>query len=241
MSTPTKPQAHILRVIVKKIFRICPRYYGWCLLFALLKSLETLSRILLPTLLLDEMTHAIRFDRIVIWGSLCVCIPMLLSAVNTFIATALDDCARYIEDELELSIDQANMQVRYMEFDAPDIHAVLQEIKDGQNMVGPITGIIRNHVLSIMQHVISLLLYIPILWRLIATDALSIAAGYPWAWICGNTPYCSLWRCVESRLLCATVCNERAFRWWSVFPGLKGHTNTMWEFVPIMKTARTFV
>ena len=188
MSTPTKPQAHILRVIVKRIFRICPRYYGWCLLFALLMSLETLSRILLPTLLLDEMTHAIRFDRIVIWGSLCVCIPMLLSAVNTFIATALDDCARYIEDELELSIDQANMQVRYMEFDAPDIHAVLQEIKDGQNMVGPITGIIRNHVLSIMQHVISLLLYIPILWRLIATDALSIAAGYPWAWICGSTP-----------------------------------------------------
>ena len=59
MSTLTKPQAHILRVIVKKIFRICPRYYGWCLLFALFKSLETLSRILLPTLLLDEMTHSL--------------------------------------------------------------------------------------------------------------------------------------------------------------------------------------
>ena len=243
MSTLTKPQAHILRVIVKKIFRICPRYYVWCLLFALFKSLETLSRILLPTLLLDEMTHAIRFDRIVIWGSLCVCIPMLFSAVNTFIATVLEDCAGYIEDELALSIDRANMQVRYMEFDAPDIHAALQEIKDGQNMVGPITRIIRNHVLSIMQHVISLLLYIPILWRLIATDALSIAAGFPGAWIAVIRLcfYCSLWRCLESRLHCATACSEGAFRWWSVFPALKGHTNTMWEFVPIMRTARTFV
>lgn len=184
----TKGKPHVLRQIVAKTYRISPRFWVCCFLCALLKSGESLSRIVFPALLLDAITTGFLWERIVLWGSLCVFVPICLSAVHTFVMMAMENCAQYIEDELELSIDQTNMQICYADFDSPEMHAIFQEIKDGQNMVGPVTGVIKNHVLIIVQHAISLMLYLPLFVQLISTDTLHTVGQSISVQVFQNTP-----------------------------------------------------
>ena len=188
MKMKKKTDQKIFRAILSRVIHISPRFCAASLLLALLFVAEKLSGLLFPTLLLQEMSGALRMDRILLWGCLCILAPAFFSAVSALLSAALENLAGYVEDELEASIDSVNMQVSYEDFDAPEIHAAFQEIKDGQNMVGPVTGVLRSHGLSITRHVLTLVLYFPLMMSLIATDTASSLGGQGAAWICQNTP-----------------------------------------------------
>ena len=183
MKMKKKTDQKIFRAILSRVIHISPRFCAASLLLALLFVAEKLSGLLFPTLLLEEMTGALRMDRILLWGCLCILAPAFFSAVSALLSAALENLAGYVEDELEASIDSVNMQVSYEDFDAPEIHAAFQEIKDGQNMVGPVTGVLRSHGLSITRHVLTLVLYFPLMMSLIATDTASSLGGQGAAWI----------------------------------------------------------
>lgn len=164
--------------IISKIIQLCPRFFPLCFFLALLKAISALSLVILPTLLLEEMTTTLRVKYLLLWAGLCICIPHLLLTIITFVTKAIDDSAEYIENELELSIDRVNMEVRYSEFENPEIHKIFQKIKDGKNMVGPVTGLYRSYAVTIVQYVFNILLYLPFLGNLIFTDAAPVNYEY---------------------------------------------------------------
>lgn len=188
MEKGERTSAKVFGTILRKIMHISPLFCIESILLALLKAGERLSWILFPALLLEEMTTSHRVDQIILWGGLCIGVPAIFAMVNAFLSNALENLARYVEDELEASIDQVNMQTRYADFDSPEIHAIFQEIKDGQNMVGSVTGVIRNHILAITQHGFTLVLYVPLVFQLVMTDGALKGIEGAAAWICRNTP-----------------------------------------------------
>ena len=111
MKMKKKTDQKIFRAILSRV--ISPRFCAASLLLALLFVAEKLSGLLFPTLLLEEMTGALRMDRILLWGCLCILAPAFFSAVSALLSAALENLAGYVEDELEASIDSVNMQVSY--------------------------------------------------------------------------------------------------------------------------------
>lgn len=202
MENTSRKQKKILWKIFCKVIHINPWFCMLIFFLALLGVGESLSFLIFPTLLLEEITTAFRIEKIFLWGSLCICIPIIFSVLKTIISSILGNVAKYVEDELEISIDQVNMQECYANFDSPEIHTIFQEIKDGQNMVGPITGIFRDHILSILKNIVILIIYVPMVFRLGSTDWIVGTKENILVWICGNTPVFLLF---ILSLCCATM------------------------------------
>lgn len=161
-----------LLAILQRIFSICPGFLLLGFFSAALKACISLSRLFFPTLLLNEITLSARPRYLLLWAGLCVGVPALCSIVNALIVRKLKLMAKHVENELDLCVHTAAMQMPYAQLENPQIHDRFQRLKDGRNMAGPITSVLQTSFLPIVQYVLCAMTYVSVLYQLILTDAM---------------------------------------------------------------------
>lgn len=172
MRKASKPY-YVLGALLKKICHISPMYLPICFFHALLGSLYPLSMIYFPSRIIDLLVDGADLRQLALYVSLCVALPALLSVFKTLTKQKADSLSIQIENELQLSVNTAMTNAKYNKLEDPQVYLQLQKLQDGQNMAGKVTHTLQNNLGGILQYLLGLLIYIPLMIRLVRSDKIS--------------------------------------------------------------------
>lgn len=168
----------VYKTIINKIKNISCAYLFFCFFQSVLSIITPLVLLFIPTFIIDAFVNNVGLEKIGLYTIICVVVPLIINLVKTIVDRRVILCAQAVEQGLDYSIDESFVQAKYEKLERPEIYAKIQKIREGKNMVGPITSVIQNQLFGVLSNAICVFTYISILGTLIATDIAPFRPNY---------------------------------------------------------------
>ena len=168
----------VYKAIIKKIIGISRTYLLFCFIQCVLSIITPLVLLFMPTYIIDAFVNNESIEKIVLYVIITIVIPLTISLLKVTVDKNVILCAQMVEQGLDYSIDEGFVQAKYEKLEGPEIYGKTQNIREGKNMVGPITSVIQNQLFGLVSNAICIFTYIWILGTLIATDIAPFRASY---------------------------------------------------------------